>query len=281
MSEENVAGSAGEQADKSGKEPPCPICRKPIDPAAKKCTHCDEFIDKGRLGFAGKTLWEWMNLLIIPLGLVVVGIVFNVFDTIRQEQVEANRAQENALQTYFDRMSDLLVANGLRKSNPEDEIRDVARAQTLTVLRRLDRERKGVVIGFLSEAELITPGIIDLAEADLIGANLSRADLSRAKLREAKLREADLSGAWLWEANLSGADLSWANLEGAYPEKADLSRANLSRANLSRAKLEGANLTGANLEGANLEKATYNSETKWPDDFDPDAAGAINVNKPQ
>ena len=86
--------------------------------------------------------------------------------------------------------------------------------------------------------------------------------LVRADLDEANLGEADLGGANLFSANLGGA-----NLRGA----------NLFSANLVRAHLEGANLEGANLEGANLEGARYNHRTIWPEDFDPQAHGAILV----
>ena len=36
-------------------------------------------------------------------------------------------------------------------------------------------------------------------------------------------------------------------------------------------------LVGADLKEANLSGALYDDATKWPDDFDPAAAGAIEV----
>jgi len=83
-----------------------------------------------------------------------------------------------------------------------------------------------------------------------------------------------LVGANLTEAYLMGADLGGANLSGA-----DLSRANLSRANLVRTDLSGANLSGADLRGSILGGAnlsgTNGRGTKWPEGFDPEAAGAL------
>ena len=35
--------------------------------------------------------------------------------------------------------------------------------------------------------------------------------------------------------------------------------------------------TGANPKGANLSGAKYNADTKWPEGFDPAAAGAVLV----
>ena len=56
----------------------CPVCGETIKAAAQKCIHCDEFItekesSKGWTGFKTKTLWDWMNLLIIPVALAVGG----------------------------------------------------------------------------------------------------------------------------------------------------------------------------------------------------------------
>ena len=44
---------------------------------------------------------------------------------------------------------------------------------------------------------------------------------------------------------------------------------------LRGANLSGADLRGANMTGADLRRAEYNSETKWPEGFDPVAAGAV------
>ncbi len=132
--------------------------------------------------------------------------------------------------------------------------------------------------------------------ADLMRANLAGAHLADANLKGAVLLGANLAGVFLWEANLAGAeleianliraDLVEANLTGAELVEANLAGANLSGTNLTGANLSGANLTGASLSGANLigvdlwaakiEGVLYNSYTKWPDDFDPIAAGAIN-----
>jgi uncharacterized protein YjbI with pentapeptide repeats len=244
-----------------------------------------------------KSLWDWLQLLGVLAVPVVVGFGA-VWFTTRQGKVAAaentDNQRETALQAYIDKISELLLHEKLRDSEKtDDEVRNVARVQTLTVLRGLDPIRKASVLQFLYESGLIKKGgrIIDLR-----GANLSEAILSEAILSEASLSFADLSGAVLritnliganldWttligadlseavleSANLSGADLSRANLSGANLSKtilfgavlssanlskADLSEADLSRANLSRANLSGANLTGAILERANLKGAT-------------------------
>ena len=164
----------------------------------------------------------------------------------------------------------------------------------------------------LSNAELIRAnlGKADLSQVNLHQANLSNANLSGANLSHANLHQADLSGADLSDADLSGADLSGAYLWGTnlsnaglfttFLMEADLNNANLSgaylhHADLSNANLIDADLNGADLSWANLSEARYNTEpvnfplslfddaanksTKWPADFDPKAAGAINLDE--
>jgi uncharacterized protein YjbI with pentapeptide repeats len=40
---------------------------------------------------------------------------------------------------------------------------------------------------------------------------------------------------------------------------------------------KAADLRGADLTGANLRDARYDSETSWPENFDPSASGAVLV----
>jgi uncharacterized protein YjbI with pentapeptide repeats len=60
------------------------------------------------------------------------------------------------LQGYLDQMTQLLLEEDLRNSRQEDATSALARARTLTVLRRLDGEGRGSVIQFLYESELIS-----------------------------------------------------------------------------------------------------------------------------
>ena len=90
-------------------------------------------------------------------------------------------------------------------------------------------------------------------------------------LRESVVtRNSDRTGANLRRANLANADLRGANLRDA-----SLVNANLGFANLADADLRGSDLTGADLRGTDLTGAKYNAETTWPEDCDPQAAGAV------
>ncbi|SRR5579884_147138 len=169
-------------------------------------------------GFADTTLWNWWQLLIWPVTIAIVGLVFNskqsetsLTVSEREHQTDLRiaevRQQEEALQTYLDHLAELLLEKQLRNSLPGSDVQEVARAHTLTALRRVGRDRKGLLLQFLHESHLIEgeQPIVDLRGADLSYANVQGADL----------READLSGVNLVGANLAGANLSGARLSGA------------------------------------------------------------------
>jgi Pentapeptide repeats (8 copies) len=171
-----------------------------------------------------KTLWDWLGLVLVPLVLAVGGYLLTRAENNQARKIEAERAQDAALQAYLDQMTQLLLHEKLRTSQPDDEVRSVARARTLTVLRVLDGVRKATVLQFLYEAGLIGgvkyegDGKYSTTDAvvSLFGANLNGAHLEAADLRRANLNGANLNGASLFGANLNGAHLEVADLEGAH-----------------------------------------------------------------
>jgi uncharacterized protein YjbI with pentapeptide repeats len=234
--------------------------------------------------FGGKTLWDWLQLLIVPVVLSLITVAFALWQDLRQEQVDVRRteqaekienqraraeralavqrAQDEALQAYLSQMSSLLLERGLRDADKDSEVSTLARARTVTVLQRLDADRNQTVIRFLTEARLIGTSIGLLVEADLQGADLEGSDLRDADLSGADLNRADLSGADLSKTDLRNAllrnaHLNYADLTGG----ADLSFANLSFANLSDAHLNDADLSGTFLFNADLSDADLSGTT--------------------
>ncbi len=233
-------------------------------------------------GFSNKSLWDWMQLLIVP-ALIAFGVAWlttrqNHDREIAREQHEhdikiaVDNQREAALQGYIDHMSELLLEKKLRESGEEDEVRNIATARTVTVLPHLDSQRKRSVIKFLHDAGLIkrNEAVINLMEADLSGANLSGADLGKFTLVASELTFVDLSGAdlsrtilsqssmissILYEANLQGADLSEGLLFMTNFVRADLRNASLVKADLTGAWLMNADLRGADLSDAHMVKA--------------------------
>jgi uncharacterized protein YjbI with pentapeptide repeats len=205
-----------------------------------------------------KTLWDWLQLFIVPLALATLGLWFSVQQDTRQQLLEEQRAQNAALQAYLDQMSQLMLEGNLLRSSEEDsEVRTLARARSQTVLGQLDSDRKARVVQFLYEADLIKAEdpVLNLSGVGLRGANLSQLDLSDANLSGAVLRRADLHGTNLSDAILRGAELNHADLRDATMSGADLSEAKLNFANLSGAVLNNAALPHADLSGANMSGA--------------------------
>jgi hypothetical protein len=210
-------------------------------------------------GFAGKTLWDWLQLLASLAIPIVVGFGAVWFTTRQGKVADAenkDNQRETALQAYIDKISELLLANRLSDSEENEEVRKIARVRTLTVLRSLDAERKGSVLQFLYESRLIEKGknIIDLQGADLSDANLFKANLANANLTAANLTNANLTNAKLTVANLTNANLASATLTNTNLASADLARANLASADLTNADLTNANLFALNITTEELEK---------------------------
>jgi hypothetical protein len=86
--------------------------------------------------YAGKTVWDWLQLLIVPVMLLLITVAFTWQQNNRQEAIEEQRAQDLALQGYLDQMGTLMLED---LSDPK--VQTLARARTLTVLGRLDPSR--------------------------------------------------------------------------------------------------------------------------------------------
>ena len=228
-------------------------------------------------GFGGKTGWDWLELLVVPLVLAAGAFWFNSEQSARQQETEEYRAerqvaadelraQEERLQAYLEQMGNLLIDEGLLDSQEDDETRYLARARTLAVLREADDSQKRIVVSFLAESGLAgsrngADPVVSLANANLAGADLAQVDY----LQGADLTEADLSNAFIMkeldEANLTRAQLDGADLTDVLLRSADLNHADLSNANIKRADLREADLTGANLTGADFSEADLEDAT--------------------
>jgi hypothetical protein len=128
----------------------------------------------------GKTVWDWLDLLIVPAALALAGYWFTSAQN-RAAQADAERlAQDDIVQGYLDRMRQLMIDDDLRNERDTTDLRNLARSYTLSVLDRLDGRHKRNVIRFLYGSGLIyadVPRVIaldgaDLREADLGGMSL-------------------------------------------------------------------------------------------------------------
>jgi len=177
-----------------------------------------------RTGFGDKTLWDLLQLLIVPLVLVGIGLLFEMQQAERQraleeqqQALEEQRAQSEALLAYLDTM-DSLLREASRSGNPADISinRELVRARTTATIALLNAENNRVLTRFLTDWNFTTQrGVGILHGADLRDADLAGAFFTDADLKDANLEGANLEGASLEGANLEGASLACANLRGA------------------------------------------------------------------
>lgn len=213
-----------------------------------------------------KDLWDWLQLLLVPAVLLLGGAWLTQRESRyalelqgRREKaaqrledqrieearrIEDERVQDAALQAYLDQMTELLLHESLLTSQPEDPVRTVARARTLTVARQLDGARKARVLQFLYEAGLIGGDRERPAIVDLRGADFHHAILKGLRFRDAKLKGIRLTGADFTDADFDSADLQDAILDGAifrgaFLQWADLCHASLVGADFQFAYVEG------------------------------------------
>ena len=237
---------------------------------------------------AKKSLWEFLDILIIPLALAIIGFGFTFIQDNRQQKIEdqraesaikieERRAQNAALQAYLDQMTNLILDRKLLEVNkgvpvhePGDPVYTLAQARTTTAITQFDGEHNQAVTRFLSDSGLLEKPAL-LIEAGLEEAELPKAVLPEANLAGTKLKGANLADAMLIDADFSdvkkvgenpvevAADLTQADLSKAALQGASLSLCNLQEATLTDAALQSADLRGATLQEADLSYATLQS----------------------
>jgi hypothetical protein len=203
----------------------------------------------------GITLWDWLELLIVPAVIAAGGLWFNQQQRERELETADRRARDEALEAYLNQMGQLLLSDAWIKGEGEDRIRALARAHTLTALARAGADLRGVaperkrsIVRFLLETELLKnkQGLLsnsDLGGANLFGLPMEDISLYLAYLRDAVLAHSDLRNTDLQRADLTGADL----------READLTEAVLDGANLNKALVADAQLDAArSLKGATM-----------------------------
>ena len=241
---------------------------------------------------SGKTLWDWLSVLGVPLSLALLGFWFQNLSNNQanlEKEIAESYQREDVLQGYFDRLASLLVdknllAIAIKQDTASEEERELLssavtmiRARTLSILRKFgeDGGRKTSVIQFLMEAKIIRNLNLSLEGAYLVNADLSDADFrpdystllfresinltyanfSNAKLKRVIFSDADLRCAIFNNADLSNAEIRGNDLTGAKLVSARLIRANLTNADLTNAYLTNADLRDANLRDANLRES--------------------------
>jgi uncharacterized protein YjbI with pentapeptide repeats len=261
----------------------------------------------GAVARPSKTLWDWLQMLIVPLVLAVAAFGLNFAQTSRDRKREerdaataqraearraardramaADRAHEQTLEAYLKEMADLMTRPGRATADTQT----IAQTLTLVALRRLDGARRGLVVQFLDDAELLAgaspgaqQGLFISAGCGAGGHSCHRVGitifLDHADLRDAVLPLAlgpntgavDASGrpippatgdahdpAWFDGADLRNSDFHGRRLFGVSFVGADLRGANFTGAELGYTSFNDSCLSGARFDRAEIDHADF------------------------
>ncbi len=244
----------------------------------------------------GKTLWDWFDLLLLPLviaGTVSALAVWKWRSDRRQAELQLEQERELAWKKVESelQMADLRKDSHLEASEIQSRTnrviaKDRLHEETLNVyldrmselvlerglqnadpddtVRTIARSRTlTALVGLDSERKgtilefLYSAKLINLS--DKVGDLMLQVDLVDTKRPPVDLAHADFSGAYLAATTLKGADLQEVDFRMADLRGCDLSGANLRGADLSDAELTGARLVQVNLREAKLKDADLRS----------------------
>lgn len=210
-----------------------------------------------------KTLFDWLKLLIIPLSLGLLGWSYKEAEKSKAKKNEEERSKNETLDSFFKIMSELLIDHKLANIS-NVEIKAMAKTRINMALNQLDGTRKGQVLQFLYESDLIdyTPKI------KLLGANLNDVILDHIVLGNAEIRGACFKNASIKEANLNGIVLNSSNLEKANLSGSQVENADFGYTKLTKCKLKNMDLTSVDFEGADLTKANLKGSKIKQDQLD-------------
>lgn len=213
--------------------------------------------------FLGVSIWEWIR---VSFNATVIGLISVFLREFLKNQDEKRKKKEaqvakeiqqqekvireerlcyEKFKDYLDQMTEVLLRKNTFDDYADQLLKAVVRARTILVLQELDCTKRGSVIRFLADCNVI-----------------NCLDLSKANLREANLKGADLNSTCFRKATFYGANLQDADLSNSNLEYADLTAANLSGADLQGANLK--NVIGITLQqiqlANNWQKALYDPE---------------------
>lgn len=110
---------------------------------------------------------------------------------------------------------------------------------------------------------------------DFSGLVAKKLSFSNTNLVKANFSNSKISNLGLGGSNVTDANFINSKLNEPYLMNQDLKNANFTDAKILNGRLQNANFQDAILDGVSLVNSEYSCETKWPNEFDPEAAGAF------
>jgi uncharacterized protein YjbI with pentapeptide repeats len=197
-----------------------------------------------------KTLFDWLDLLIIPLSLGLLGWLYKEAEKSQAERSEKEKSRNESLNSFFNVITDLQQKNDL-SGNPSNQAKAMAKTRINMTLSQLDGARKGQVLQFLYESDLIDVS----PKLKLLGANFNEAILDQIVLGGSEIRGAFFKNTSIKDANLNGIIFNSCNLENANLSGSLVVNSNFAYTNLRNSKMKNMDLTTVEFEGADLTKA--------------------------
>ena len=195
-----------------------------------------------------KPIWDWLELLLIPLLLALLGWFITWKNNKNEREITKNKSLQESFDSYLEFMSKLILENDMANSD-DHKVPIIARARTINFLDSADSEKRGLVLQFLAETNLIC------APNPII--NLNGINLNKTKLRNIRLEKISLKGVHLKNCDFKGANLKGSDFTSSNFENCNLSNSNLENSNLTYADMENVNLTNGNLVKATIDGTNF------------------------
>ena len=209
-------------------------------------------------GFKDKTIWDILELFIIPISLLLFGYYLERFQSEFNRDIAKDSQRERLLQEYYGLVSEYIYRYKIFELTEGNKILLTLEGITQSILSNLDVKRKEILIKFLSDIGIIrriehSEPIVRLNSIDLSDVFLPLINLKGTTIYHSKFHNGNLLGGNLSEAFLLGNEFNNSDLRQANFTKSNLNITNFENANLENAKLTGASLKGAILDNANLK----------------------------
>lgn len=196
-----------------------------------------------------KKLWDWLDLLIIPLSIAIIGWIYKENEKLRDSKKEFENKQNETLDSYFRVISDLIIKSHLLDNKLNSESKIIARTRTIVAIENLNSERKGQVLQFLHESNLINNVI------ELLGANFKSSEVSGIVLRNTTIKGVYFCDSKFIKSYLDNSDLTSCDFTNTDFSDSSMQNTNLSYTKLINCKLVNIDLTTVNFEGVDLTNA--------------------------
>lgn len=197
-----------------------------------------------------KKLWDWLDLLIIPLSVAIIGWIYKEYEKSKDEKKDFENKQNETLDSYFRVISDLIIKSNLLDINLNKESKIIARTRTIVAIEILNDERKGQVLQFLYESKLINNNIIEL-----LGANFKSSEVSGIVLKDTTIKGVYFCDSKFIRSYLDRSVFTACDFTNSDFSDSSMQNTNLSYTKLINCKLINIDLTTVDFEGADLTNA--------------------------